>query len=332
MKRREFLAALAAAGMGTVAAGVLGGCSSSESDAGATAIRIGYVPWIGYGGWFIADRLNYFTDAGLKVELVAFNTDADKNAALASGDIDALNVAAHGALQLIENGVDLRVVLLEDASTAADAVLASAGITSIRDLAGKSVAYEEITTSDILLHALLTDAGMSMSDITPVPMKASEAGSALIAGRVDAAVTYEPYISEALAAGSDLHVIASAGEKPGLISDVLVVRSDFLETNEQAIQHLVDTWGQGIDYYKANQDDAQKIIADGVQADRESLITAFDGMTFFDLAQNATDLSGEFSQVTLPMVAEAAVEAGILTEVPDFEPYVDDSFVKGTHE
>lgn len=40
---------------------------------------------------------------------------------------------------------------------------------------------------------------MTINDIVRVPMPAADAGTALIAGRVPVAVTYEPYISTALA-------------------------------------------------------------------------------------------------------------------------------------
>ena len=43
-------------------------------------------------------------------------------------------------------------MLLEDLSTKADAILAGPGVNTIKDLKGKKVAYEEGTTSDILLR------------------------------------------------------------------------------------------------------------------------------------------------------------------------------------
>ncbi|WAH61722.1 ABC transporter substrate-binding protein (plasmid) [Pseudomonas silvicola] len=68
---------------------------------------------------------------------------------------------------------------------------------SVKELKGKQVAYEEGTTSDILLRSALASAGLSFSDIKPVPMPAASAGSAILAGRVPVAVTYEPYLSVA---------------------------------------------------------------------------------------------------------------------------------------
>src|SRR5690606_14791813 len=107
--------------------------------------------------------------------------------------------ATNTTINLINAGADVRGFLILDAAYEADAIIAS-GISSIEELAGKSVAFEQGATSDLLINYALREAGMSIADINVVPMGASEAGLAAIAGRVDAAVSYEPYISAALAA------------------------------------------------------------------------------------------------------------------------------------
>lgn len=309
----------------SAAALVLAGCGSSDDE--VTEIRMGYVPWIGYGGWFIAEEEGYFADAGLDVEMISFNSDAEKNNALAAGQIDMLNIASHGALQLLANDVDLSIVLLMDLSTTADAIIAGEDITSISDLAGLEIAYEQITTSDLLLNYALLENGMTIDDIVQVPMAAFQAGTALVAGQADVAVTYEPYISEVLASEDGIELLYTAGEAPGLISDVLVVRNDFLAEHPDAVQALVDTWGQGMDFYAADEAAGQEIIANGVGSDIESLATAFDGVQFFNLEENREMLRGEYADTVLPMVQDATVSAGILDGEVEFIDAIDDTFV-----
>ncbi|MDR2379651.1 MAG: ABC transporter substrate-binding protein, partial [Bifidobacteriaceae bacterium] len=226
MRTRQLIAASAIALVAAAA-----GCGSdqpgSNSAGSLTKVSIAIQPWLGYGAWYIAQDQGYFADNGLEVELVDFEADADMLAALAAGQVDALNVASHGALLMIETGVDAKIVLLEDASTSADAIITSGGIASVKDLAGQEVAYEEGTTSDLLLNYALSEAGLSIDDIKKVPMGAAEAGAALIAGRVPAAVTYEPYITEAKAQNDAVEVLYEASAKEGLISDVLMVGGSF---------------------------------------------------------------------------------------------------------
>ncbi|MEI8632554.1 ABC transporter substrate-binding protein [Vibrio sp. PP-XX7] len=155
----------------------------------------------------------------------------------ASGQIDAANIATHTAMGMIAAGLPVKVVMLLDQSETADALMVSPSIHSLKDLKGKQVAYEEGTTSDILLHSALSSVNMTLKDIVPVPMPASNAGSALIAGQVPAAVTYEPYLTVAKTNDASLKMLYSGASDPGLISDVLVVRRALLTTTRNRSPH-----------------------------------------------------------------------------------------------
>jgi len=196
--------------------GLLAGCAAPAAESDPAKVRIGTQPWIGYGPWWIAEKQGLFEKYNLDVELVDFVEDKEVNAAFASGEMEAANLATHTAIKLYSAGVGLNLVLLEDVSTSADAILGGANIASVADLKGQSVAYEEGTTSDLLLNYALSQNGMTLADITPVPMPASDAGTSLITGNVPAAVTYEPYVSEALMQSADAKIIYEAGERPGL--------------------------------------------------------------------------------------------------------------------
>src|SRR5690349_8787168 len=179
----------------------------------AGAIRMAIEPWLGYGQWHIAAKKGLFKANGLdEVEIVNFTTDADLNAALASGQVQCGNIATHTAMAFAAAGLPIKIVALLDVSMTADAIISNGAVTSVPDLKGKQVAFEEGTTSDILLNYALTKNGMSIADIEKVPMPAADAGTALIAGKVPVAVTYEPYISLAKAQSDKVKLIFTAGE------------------------------------------------------------------------------------------------------------------------
>ena len=257
----------------------------------------------------------------MQVELVDFVEDKEVNAAFASGDMDAANLATHTALKLYASGLDLKLILIEDASYQADAVLAPSTITSIADLKGKKVAYEEGTTSDLLINYALLQNGLTLADIEPVFMPASDAGATLIAGQVDVAVTYEPYISTALAENSDLSLLYSAAERPGLISDVLVIRADL---DPQTATALLKVWDEALAFYQSNPDEAKTIIAAAVGSTAEELQTAFDGVQFYTLAESKAELFGQPSAL-LADVAEVAKSIGLFETLPDLTKIVDTS-------
>lgn len=294
----------------------------------AGAIKMGIEPWLGYGQWHIAAKKGLFAQVGLTdVEIINFNTDADINAALAAGQLQCGNIATHTAMNFIAAGLPIKVVALLDVSKTADAMISDGSVTDIAGLKGKQVAYEEGTTSDILLNYALAQNGMSVADIERVPMPASDAGAALIAGRVPVAVTYEPYLTLAMQQNPAVKMIYSAGENPGLISDVFVVRQEFLDGKPGQIVALLKAWDLALADYRADPDGGRAIISEAVGAKPEELATAFDGVVYYSLAENKTELSGSFATKVIPEVHAAAKQAGILQQDVDLASAIDGRFV-----
>lgn len=294
----------------------------------AGAFKLGIEPWLGYGQWHVAAKKGLFAKEGLTdVQIVNFTEDKDINAALASGQLDAANIATHTAMGMVAAGLPVKIVTLLDFSLSADAILAGKDIQSIADLKGKSVAFEEGTTSDILLNYALTSNGMTMADVKPVPMPAADAGSALIAGRVPVAVTYEPYISAARKQDPNIHLLFTAGKDPGLVSDVLVVRDEVIKSKPGQVLAMLKAWDAALKDYKANTDEDQKIIADAVGSPVGDLKTAFDGVRYYSLAEAKAALAGDFRTKTFVDVLQAAQKAKLVTKDVMADEMIDPAFV-----
>ena len=325
--RRDMIRAGAAALMVSAAGRVaLGQDIPAAPESGP--IKMGIEPWLGYGQWHIAAKKGYFKQVGLEsVEIINFNTDADINAALAAGQLQCGNIATHTAMNFIAAGLPLKIVALLDVSKTADAMVSDGSVTDIKGLKGKQVAYEEGTTSDILLNYALSQNGMTIADIQKVPMPASDAGSALIAGKVPVAVTYEPYLTLAMQQNPKVKMIYSAGENPGLISDVFVVREEFLKEKPGQIVALLKAWDLALADYRKDTAGGRAIIAQAVGAKPEELATAFEGVVYYSLAENKTELGGNFSSKVIPEVHAAARTAGILQKDVDLTAAIDSRFV-----
>jgi NitT/TauT family transport system substrate-binding protein len=289
--------------------------------------RMGIEPWLGYGPWWVAQERGIFAQNGLDVTVINFDADDQINAALVSGQIEGANIATHTALRLASEGTAITIVLLLDQSNAADAILAGPEVASVADLRGKQVAYEEGTTSDILLRYALSENGMTIADIAKVPMPAAQAGVAAIAGQVPAAVTYEPYLTVALQQNPQYKLIYEAGQKPGLIGDVFVVRNDYLATHPGQVDALIATWGGAVAEYNTNTADAQGIIEKAVGADAGSLKTAFDGVRIYDLQEARDLMTGGAYLTTLGEVKAIATDAGIMSQPVDEAALMDTSYI-----
>lgn len=292
----------------------------------AGTFKMGTEPWLGYGPWWIAKEKDFFGKNGVTATVTSFDKDDQINAALVSGQIDGANIATHTALRLISSGTPITIVLLLDQSNSADAILAGAGINSVADLKGKKVAYEEGTTSDILLRYALSQNNMTINDIVKVPMGADLAGGAVINKKVDAAVTYEPYLTAAMQQDSSFKLIYKAEALPGLIGDVFVVRNDYLAAHPGQVYGLLKAWGGAVDYYRSNTADGQAIITKAVGADAGSLKTAFDGVQLYSLVEAKGLMTGDYLK-TLALVKKVATDAGIITSPVDETKVMDTSYI-----
>lgn len=332
-KKMTALTASAAA-LALVAACGGDGEGGNGDDGGAVNVSFGTGNWVGYGPWHIAEDQGYFEENGIEVEQTVFGA-SDRIAAFASGELDVANFAVHSAYLLQQQGVEFRLVALLDYSLEADGVLAGPGIDSPEDLEGLDVAFEPASASEIMMAATLEQGGLTLDDVNAVPLSAADAASAVIAGQVDAAVTYEPYISPSIADDPDLSTIFTGAEMPGIVSDILVVRDDFIEENPEAVEALIASWGASIDYFEENEQEAKAIIAEGVgAANPEDLEDAFAGVEFFGVEDGLHELTdGDYRNDIMPMMVERAAEADIIEQPDiDLDALVDTSFLEAVAE
>jgi NitT/TauT family transport system substrate-binding protein len=312
-----------------------GGDDDEDSDTAAegggevTEVAIGTQPWIGYGPFWIADDQGFDTDHGVDIKLVNFSTDQDLESGFASGKFQAANNANNTLIRLADLGLDYKIALMEDFSLEADAVVScNPEVREIEDLADAEdvkVAFEEFSVSDVLFRYALNEAGVDFDAIDYTPIPASDAGTAAVAGRVDVAVTYEPYLQAAVEEGENCEVIYTAAERPGLISDALAVNTEFAEENPEAVVGVLRAWGDAIDFYNSSTKEAQAIIAENVGEKPGALTASFEGVELFDLQQSQdyleTEYEGLWDDIRTIMVDQGQIE----TE-PEVSDYLDTSF------
>ena len=101
---------------------------------------------------------------------------------------------------------------------------------------------------------------MKMSDIKPVVMDADQAGAAFASGKIDAAVTWEPWLSKAKEVGRG-QVLADSRTHPGLIADVLFMREDVIASRSQEVEGVIKAWYKAIDFVSTNPDEAKAIMS-----------------------------------------------------------------------
>src|SRR5881396_2825155 len=226
-------------------------------------LKIGYPVWVGYGPLFLADKKGFLKDEGVSVQFINMEDTKTRYVALAAGKIDGLMTTIDTMVLRVRPDFQIAAVMAFDDSKGGDGIVADKAIKTIKGLKGKKVAYGEGSVSHFLLGYLLKQNGMSFKDIVSVNMTAGEAGAAFVAEKVDAAVTWEPWLSKGKAAPHG-QILVDSSKTPGLITDVLIFRRDVIAKRSKEIQGVVNAWNKAVAYWEKNQQEGNEIMARGV--------------------------------------------------------------------
>src|SRR5689334_13738328 len=218
----------------------------------ATPLRIGTNVWIGSEPLYLARDLGRLDPS--TVQLVEYPSASEVLRAFRNEAIDGMVISLDELFGLAVDGLQPRIILVVDVSHGADVVVGRSGIRSMRDLQGKSVAVESGALGAFVLSRALALNGMQASDVNVVHLESNEHPGAFEKGQVDAAVTFDPYRAQLLAAGAK--TLFDSTQIPGEIVDLLAVRASVVDRHPTPIQALLSGWFAALDYMKREPADA----------------------------------------------------------------------------
>jgi NitT/TauT family transport system substrate-binding protein len=251
-------------------------------------IKLGMSTWLGYAPLYLAKEKGFFHKRGIEVEIVVIESPADRRAAFAADRIQgmATTVDTHVMTAAAENPIPVKQVLAMDDSYGGDGIVAKKEIKTVKDLKGKTVAAQlGAGASYFWLNYVLSQNGLKLSDLKTVDMKAGDAGAAFVAGRVDAAVTWEPWLSKAKATpfGS---VLLSSDKTPGIIVDSLAFKPAFLQTRGADVKKIVAAWNEAVKFAADNPKDADAVMAKFTGQKPEEFTKEKAGVRFYGQKEN----------------------------------------------
>jgi NitT/TauT family transport system substrate-binding protein len=254
----------------------------------AEPLRISYFIWVGNGPFFVAQETGLFAKEGVDVELINVEDHTTAFAGLFIGQVDAVQGAMPDAPTFAQPDEEpLVCVLALDDSRGGDGVLATKDIRTVADLKGKSVAVLPGSISHFYLMVLLKEAGLGEADIEIVDLSAEDAAEAFSLQEVDAAVTNDPFLTQAKNAGHG-HVLTDTTKQPGLLVDCLMTRADVFDDRKDDFQALARAWDAGVEYVEAHPDEANEIMARhlGGGLDPVAFAETLKGVGFYDAERN----------------------------------------------
>lgn len=303
--------------------------SSKPKTVYTGSIKIGYIAsWPGHLGLFLARDKGYFKEEGLHVELKKYD-----------GGTPLLNDYVNGVLQgradltfdaIIEayKGLDHKTILAIDYSNGADAIISSTNIKSFQDVKGKKFAFEKGSIEEFFTRYALQQNNLSINDIIPINLDAEKAAQALVRGEVDVAATFEPTASQVV---SQIHgnKIFSSADAPGVITDILTFRSNFINQYPDTVQSIIKAYFKGIQYWKDHPADANQLIGKELGVSATDANTSLAGIKVLNLSDNTTaftfaaglqSLYGNMRQVGRFIVSQKTTSSGQIDTDSLIEP------------
>ncbi len=294
-------------------------------------ITIGYSDWPGWVAWEVAKDKGLFKKHGVEVKLVWFPIYTDSLTALNTGKVDANCTAWSDVIPPLSEGIKLRVVLVNDNSAGNDAILAKPGINSIKELKGKTIATELGTVEHFVMLTALARNGMAESDVDYKNLTVPDAAAAFIAGKVDAAAIWQPWISQIQREGKG-KALFSSKEMPGLIPDLLVFQEAVVKARSDEVQKIVATWFDVVDFIKKHEDEAVAIMAKVVEQKPQDYKAFLPGTRLFDLKANLEAFQaapGDQSLVTSgKKIVTFLKDKKLIKNAPELGPSLEPKFVK----
>ncbi len=250
-------------------------------------IKVQAFTWGGYaGGQYFNEGFKHspesrFTkDYGLSVDFILMDDfDASRSAwkadevHLLGTTADALSTEMEGLKQY-----NPQILFQVDWSRGGDAIVASKGINSIKDLKGKMVAVTPSTPSQTFLIWMLEEAGMSLEDIKvqEVP-SAIDAATAFKSGKLAAAVVWSPDDEIITREMEGTKVLKSTRNKEAahIIADVYIAKKSWVDANRDKVNKLYQGFMIGAAEINASPDAKKKaaqIMAEGTGISPEDAI------------------------------------------------------------
>lgn len=239
--------------------GVGGAWYWKSAHTSVKVVRIGIATWAGFGNVFSKQAARYWP--GLKIEAKVIDDARAREASFVSGQLDVMISSVDLFAQEAANGIPGKIVLATDSSNGGDGIVAKLDIPSIADLKGRKIAVTVGAPSQFLLENLLRQSRMSVRDVQVVkvddPQRAAEV---FASGDVDAAVTWEPFLSEA--ASKNGKILATSKMVPDTIVDVLVAGPHFV-SQKQLLEEFLRGWLQAAEDLRQATPETVSAMASG---------------------------------------------------------------------
>ena len=280
----------------------LAGCGSSSepSDSSSGPAPSGAVPSelrLGYqlipNGDLIVKDQKWLETAlpDTKIKWVKFDSGANVNTAMIAGSIDiALAGSSPVAAGLSDPlRIPYKVPWIFDVIGAAESLVASnsSGITSITDLAGKTVGTPFGSTAHYSLLAALEGSNVDPTQVKIVDLEPPDILAAWQRGDIDAAYVWNPTLAELKKDGKVLVTSAELAKRGAPTADLAVVTTAFADKYPDAVQTWVEQENRAVELYKSDPQAASEAVGRQLNISANDAYLQMKDLILLDASQQA---------------------------------------------
>jgi NitT/TauT family transport system substrate-binding protein len=282
--------------------------------------------WTGFAPLTLAEKEGLFKKHGVDVE-IKFIAQKERHLAMAAGQVQAIATTVDTHVSYTAAGVPLTQVLLLDKSNGGDGIVVRAPIQKIQDLKGKTIAVDGAgTTPYFTMVYMLKQNGMSAKDLTLATLGPQPAAQAFVAGQFDAAVTYEPYLSQVRANPQAGKILVTTVDYPCVV-DTVAFSPDYIKANPKVVKAVADGFFDALEMIKTNPTKSNEVMGARVNQTGEQFAGSAKFIQWQDRAANKAYFAGEMEKF-LKVAADIQLEAGVIKQIPDLKALADGSFVQ----
>jgi NitT/TauT family transport system substrate-binding protein len=290
---------------------------AAAANAQTPAFTVGWSVYAGWNPYFYMQKsgiLKKWADKyGIAIKVQRFDYAASLDSFVAK-NIDACAMTNMEALDMpAAAGVDSTAIIMGDYSNGNDAVLVRDNLT-FQTLPGKPIMLVQKTVSEYLLERGMVLNGQQ-GQLDLINTSDSDIVAAFLNNKSNqAAVTWKPLVSQ-IVADKSVHSIFDSSKIPGEIMDLMVVRTEVLNTpnGQKFAKALTGAWYETIQQVAAGQANALKYSAaasgDSVESYKEQLKTT----ALFVSPKSAVDFTdGADVQQKMDLVRQFCFKHGLL--------------------
>lgn len=263
----------------------------------------------------------YFAEEGLDINLIEFVDGPSEIAAMEGGSVDIAYIG-HGAHKLCITGSANIFAPSSVHSTDKILVLTSHGIEKLEDLKGKKIAYNAGSSSETALNGALKAAGLTMEDIEPYEMDATNMVAAMLSGSVDACTSWNPYDAQILSNAEDAMAIEFSTDSVNLSSWIALPK--YAQENRDILLRFSRALYKAMEYASKteNWDYTVGLYAKQTGKDKESCFVETGDATWFsaDFVKAGVE-NGEIMDLYVKQ-QKMFLDAGAVSEEVPTEQYV----------